>query len=403
MTESKEEAIFEKTREILAKYELTGISKNELAQQIQHYGIASRMTFYTHFDEMTNPNGANIIRKVTPKGKINALCFPTPSNLALVQLKHKFKSVEALLNHIEKNSIGDCFIPLPTFEDFPKVTNDLEPDNDYAYTATPRYFELLFPKKDLNKKATHIITIHAHNARKEFLEKLPLFLISYINSPKMKLANQIKKECMKIITPIILRSFKIFNNDYSGSIYVSKKTREIIQDTMPQNSMVLIKLVKAPVMLYLEVEFLKILGRYYYTTSKQFAKEMYFDSCNEQKLISKMITDFYYVHDSQKISEDELDEHDIKSIVVTNAHNSLIRNKEHTLKIEYGFNPDSLALKLAKTFAVGKYDDDPMHIRKYYLELFSKLHLFEHNEQQVLDYVLNQEESLLSSHSSSKS
>lgn len=396
MTESKKKTIFEKTREILSKYELTGISKSELARKLQDDGIASRMTFYEYFDEMTNPNGANIIHKVVPKGKINAILFPTPSNQALIELKEKFKAVKNLLDLVEKNPLlGDCFIAPVNLKDVYKSNEKLPPDTG-SEDMSILYTELIHAKKSTFGKVESFITLRSHKARHDLLKELPLFLTTYLNSSKMKFSKQVKEESIKILTPIFLRSLKILNDEYSESLNVSKKAKETIQNTTPRDSAVVIRLVKSLAMPHLEVEFLKILGRYYYSMSKQFSKKMEFDSCKEQKLVSKFITSFYNLNDSQKDSSDELDSHDIKEIISLNNNFSLSREKDDMLH-EYGFDKDSIAIRLLKTFTKEGFSDDALHIILYYLKLFLTLGLFSKKEQQLLNYVLKQEQATLKS------
>lgn len=387
--------MFEKTREILSKYELTGISKNSLIVELQNEQIASRMTVLEYLDEMADPKRGNIIELRIPEGKINPLCFPTKSNLVIVKLKEKFKTVVALLDLVEKNPLtGDLFGNIPSLKDFPKLL-DLEPDTGHNQTSM-LFMEIIHPKKNPLANSEFAILLNSHSARKNLLQFLSLFLTTYLNLPKIQLSKQIKEECIKIITPIILRSFRILNDDYSQSLNISKEVKEIIQNSMPDDSIVSVELVKGTTMPHVETEFVKILGRYYYSISKKFTKDMQYDCTKEQKVISKFLTDFYVTPNSVE-SVGTLDDHDIKSIVKNNANNRFSRDKESTIKNEYDLDPDSLALRLAKTFENNVYNDDAFHIKKYYMELFAKLGLFNKKEQQILDYVLNQEQTLLKS------
>ncbi len=345
---------------------------------------------------MADPNGANIIRKVVPKGKINAILFPTPSNQALVKLKEKFKAVKNLLDLAEKYPLlGDCFITPLNLKDVLKSNEKLPPDTGVEDRSI-LYTELIRAKKSSFGKVEPFITLRSHKARHDLLKELPLFLTTYLNSSKMKFSKQVKEESIKILTPIFLRSLKIFNNDYLESLNVSKKAKETIQNTAPRDSIVQIRLVKSSPMPHLEVEFLKILGRYYYSMSKQFSKKMEFDSCKEQKLVSKFIMSFYNVNDSQNDSSDELDSHDIEKIISLNSNFSLSREKDDTIH-EYGFDKDSIVIRLLKTFTKEGSSDDALHIRLYYLKLFLTLGLFSKKEQQLLNYVLKQEQATLNS------
>jgi hypothetical protein len=396
LTESKKQPIFEKTREILSKYELTGISKNELARELQQAKVASRATFYEYFEQMADPKGANIIRKVVPEGKINYLCFPTRSNQIMTNLKGKFKSIKNLMELIEKNPmLGDCFIPLPNLK---KVydADKIPPDTGFGYN-TALYTEIIHSKKTSFGESNSVIGLRAHRARHDFLKELSIFLTHYLNSSKRKYSHQIKTECIKILTPIFLRALKILNDDYLDTINVSKKFKETIQLTAPKDAAVLIGLVRGPVMPQIEIEFLKILGRYYYSISKKFSNKMKIDSCKEQKLISEVIRSFYAEDNLIDSDNEKLDTQEIKKILSLNSNMSAIRNKDDILD-EYDFNKNNLAIRLAKTYSKDEENtDDALHIKIYYLKLFLHLNIFNDNEQQILQYIIKHDEKVFKS------
>ena len=185
-----------------------------------------------------------------------------------------------------------------------------------------------------------------------------------------------------------------------GVYLFSSTNKEVPQRVTPSSSLpdsiVSIRLVKSLAMPHLEVEFLKILGGYYYSMSKQFSKKMEFDSCKEQKLVSKFIMSFYNVNYSQNDSSDELDSHDIKEIISLNNNLRISREKDDMLH-EYGFDKDSIVIRLLKTFTKEGSSDDALHIRLYYFKLFLTLGLFSKKEQQLLNYVLKQEQATLNS------
>lgn len=394
MTLSKKKEVFEKTREIISRYEQTGISKNSLIAELQHAQIASRMTVLEYLPEMTDPKRGNIIDLRVPEGKINPLCFPTKSNLSLVELKKKFKLVKDLLDLIEEYpALGDCFIPIPKFKELAKSNEKIEPNSGFKDTSH-LYFEIINAKKTSFIDQDVSFILRSHKARQDILKELPVFLTLYLNSSKMKYSNQVKKESIKILTPTFLRTLKIFNEDYSETINVSKKAKEVIQNNIPPNSVVLIGLVKSQVMPNLQVEFLKILGRYYYTISKQFSKQMRFDSSDEQKTISKVITSFY--SEQKNESDETYDIDDIEKILSLNNVFRLSEDRNITLKEAYGLGNDSLVLKLVKTFEKNNiHGDDALHIKIYYLKLFLFLELFNEKEQQILKYVIEQDQKTL--------
>lgn len=384
MTLSKKQQIFEKTREIISQYEQTGISKNALIQELQDEQVASRMTVLEYLPEMTDPRRGNIIELKIPKGKINPICFPTKSNLAMVKLKEKFKTVNDLLDLIEKYpDLGDCFIPIPDIRNIFKKGGEIPPDSGEE-DISGMYFETIHSKKTTFGDFNSIVTLRFHKARHDLLKELPLFLTWYLNLPKMKYAKQVKEESIKILTPIFLRSLKILHNDYSKSINMSKQANQRIQNVLPRDSAVIVRLIKSITMPHTEVEFLNILGRYYYTISKQFSKDMKYDTSKEQKLISNFLVSFYRLDNSDNL-DSELDSHDIQKIISLSNDYSTLRDKEDKLKTEYGFEKNSATIRL------GLYNTDALHIKIYYIELFLMLGLFNKKEQKFLNYILNQE------------
>ncbi|MDF2426049.1 MAG: hypothetical protein OPY08_06420 [Nitrosopumilus sp.] len=397
MTESKKQPIFEKISEVVSEYELTGITKNELVRILQQEGIASRMTFYEYLDAMVDPKGANTIQMIVPKGQINAICFPTPANQIMVQLKTKFKSVVNLLDLIKKYpSLGDCFIPLPNLE---KVFDGekIPPETGFEHHSS-LYSEIIHSKNYTFGDSRSYITLRFHGARRDILQDLSIFLTHYLYSPHRKYSKQIQEECIKILTPTFLHALKILNNDYVETINVSKELKETIQLKAPKDAAVFVILIKAPSMPQIEVEFLKILGRYYYTISKQFSKKMELDSCKEQQIISKVIKNFYCENELENNMDEQLDSQDIENIIKLNNNLSVNRDKESELKHVYGFDENSLAIKLVKTFSKDEEDtDDALHIKIYYLKLFLSLDIFSKKEQQIIEYVLKHDEKVLNS------
>ena len=406
MTESKKQPIFEKISEVVSEYELTGITKNELVRILQQEGIASRMTFYEYFGAMIDPKGANIIQMIVPKGKINAICFPTPANQIMVQLKTKFKSVANLLDLIKKYpSLGDCFIPLPNLK---KLFHNglIPPETGYSHSFL--HTEYIHSKKTSFGESTSSITLRGHGARHDILKELSVFLTHYLNSPQRKFPKQIKEECMKILTPTFLRSLKILNDDYIETVSISKELKKTIQLTAPRDSAIFINMVKAPTMPQIEVEFLKILGRYYYTISKQFSKKMEIDSCNEQKIISEVIKNFYNKNDFKNNLDIKLETEDIENILHLNTTWNIKKDSKNALKEVYGFDENSFILNFVKTFyksydsetsvnEVGADNDDALHIKNYYFKLFLFLDIFSKKEQQILEYILKHDEKILKS------
>lgn len=376
----------------MAQYELTGISKNELVRILQDQQIASRVTVLEYLPEMADPKKANIIELRTPEGKITPLCFPTKSNLMLVKLKEKFKLVNALLDLIEKHpALGDGFIPIPDFKKLQDSDEVLPPDSGTEDTSDLN-LEIIHSKKTpfQSKYPISFVTLRVHKARHDLLKELPLFLTWYLNQPRLKYSKQVKEECIKILTPIFLRALKILHVDYSDTIHFSRQAQEEIKTRLPRDSAVLTRLVKSAPMPHIDSEFLHVLGRYYYTISKQFSKQMAFNSSKEQTLVSNFIASFYGLTDEEKASnEEDLDTKDIEAIIKLSNDFSLLRSKEDTLKTEYGFDKNSVPIRL------GLYNTDALHIRTYYMEHFLTLGIFTKNQQSLLNYCLDKQKAEL--------
>lgn len=386
--EPKKSLVFEKTREILSKYELTGISKNELVRILQEQQVASRVTVLEYLPEMADPKKANIIELRVPEGKITPLCFPTKSNLVLVKLKEKFKLVSALLDLIEKYpTLGDGFIPIP---DFKKLgdSNELMPSDSGTEDTSVLSVEMIHSKKAVSQSshAISIIALRVHKARHDLLKELPLFLTWYLNQPKLKYSKQVKEECIKILTPIFLRALQILHADYADTMHFSRQAREVIKNRLPRDSAVITRVIKSASMPHIDSEFLHIIGRYYYTISKQFSKQMTFNSSKEQTLVSNFIASFYGLTDEEKESDEKgLDTQDIEAIIKLSNDASLLRGKEDTLKTEYGFDKNSIPIRL------GLYNTDALHIQTYYMEHFFALGIFTKNQQSLLNYCLDKQ------------
>ncbi|MBT8251880.1 MAG: hypothetical protein KJO99_03480, partial [Nitrosopumilus sp.] len=331
---------------------------------------------------------------------------PTPANQTLVKLKKKFKSINNLLDLIKKYpELGDCFIPLPNLK---KLFHNglIPPETGYSHSFL--HTEYIHSEKTSFGESKSFITLRGHGARHDILKELSVFLTHYLNSPQRKFPKQIKEECMKILTPIFLRSLKILNDDYIETVCISKELKKTIQLTAPRDSAIFINMVKAPTMPQPEVEFLKILGRYYYTISKQFSKKMELDSCSEQKIISKVIKNFYNKNNVKNELDVKFDIKDIEEILDLNTTWRTKKDSKNALKEVYGFDENSFILNFVKTFfksynaetstfEVGADTDDSLHIKIYYFKLFLSLDIFSKKERQILEYILKHDEKVFKS------
>jgi len=102
---------------------------------------------------------------------------------------------------------------------------------------------------------------------------------------------------MKIIQPIMVDCIKKIQKEYSESPYYSNKFLS------SQKTNTKISLIRELPIKDLSAEFLRILGRYYFTISKHFSKNMKIELCKEQKIITTFIQNFF---PQSKIPDDEL-------------------------------------------------------------------------------------------------
>ena len=270
-------------------------------------------------------------------------------------------------------------------------SESIPPDSGLEHNFSDT-FEMIHSKKTTFGESKTAIHLRLHKARHDLLANLPLFLTWYLEQPEMKYSNQIKEECIKILTPIFLNALKILHDDYSQTVHFSKQAHQIIKNTLPRDSVVITRIIKSAPMQHTNVEFLMILGRYYYTLSKRFSKNMRFDSSKEQKIISEFIKNFFDT--SSKTHENDktkLDTHDIQDIIKLCNDFNISRNKEDELKSTYGFEKNSIPIRL------GLYNSDALHIRTYYLELFLNLGIFSKNEQIFLNYCLSRDKTEMAS------
>src|SRR5579883_1789206 len=93
MTDSKYEQILTGIMKILEK-NIKGISKNMLQIELAKQGIASRTTFYHHWEAIEK---SGIIEKKTIKNQLTHY-IPTEQNKVLIKLENDLKIATNLLN-----------------------------------------------------------------------------------------------------------------------------------------------------------------------------------------------------------------------------------------------------------------------------------------------------------------
>ena len=335
-----------------------GITKNEVCRiLIEEYG-GSRSTYWKCFDLLLSPKSGNEIEaKIIPPNKQLEKLFPTEKNRKVEEFDFKLKTAEKLIRFLEKTPlIGDCY-------ENSKNDKFLEPDTTIEAETI---------RKDSKKE----IEIYTLQARHNILEKMPLFLINYINDKNNDFSEDAKQECMTIMTPLIIRCVSLLQKDYSESVYCSNQFIDNIDITTH------IYFGKIEVEPEIVAEFLKILGRYYYLISTEFANRLKINSCNEQKIISHFASTFYpkttlnYSEDSKKIHIDAL------SIYMTGRppYHNIFQPEELQILDKI---MDGLAGKIVKKYVMYS-ETDPIKIYDYYIRWILSLQIFSKLERRLV-------------------
>lgn len=288
-------------------------------------------------------------RVVPPNKQIEKL-FPTDKKKKVDEFYLKLTSVERLLDFIEKTpQIGDCY----------------ENSKNNKFLGSPNNIEA----ETIRKHTKNEIEVYTLQARHDILEKMPLFLINYINDKKNDFSKDAKSDCMKIITPLIIRCVSNLQHDYSESVYCTNK---FIEESKVTTHVYFGKIDAEPDII---AEFLKILGRYYFLISMKFTTRMNIDSCKEQKIISDFMNAFYPKSKiNRKKYETILIETIVDYIISKPPYNLVSPSEKKILDSVMG----NISGKLIKKYLLYG-ETDPLTIFEYYLKwiiyhgIFSKL------------------------------
>lgn len=352
----------QKIVELVQEYEEKGgITKNEACRILIEKHGGSRSTYWKGFDYLLSNGGGNLIEsRVVPPNKQQTTLFPTDSSKKMVEFENKLLQVKCLLNLIEKNpTIGDCYV-----NSFKKK----------KLTKFSQKFAIYFKQEADSIRFTNdekYLDFYTLQARHDLLEKLPLFLYDYVQDSDNGLT-KVKDECLKKCNPFIERSLMLLQDDYSGSPFFSN------QWSLTCGSNARIWRGKSQLIPNLESEFLKILGRYYFLISKEFAPKFKLDSSVEQKTISEFAKAFYPrvkltrgfdPIKKQLVESDELYNYGYKSV-------SDLNSSEFPIPVPDG--DDDLFDSLGHRLLHGFYDDDfndPAGIVEYYLGWITSLNI----------------------------
>ena len=387
MADKKHEILFENVREILSEYEVEGITTNQLIKTLENKKIASRKTFYHYLPEMLDPQQKNIIElKVPEGGKQQKRCYPTNQNKVLEKAKKNFEIVNELLTLVDKTpTIGDCFASDNPMRKFPELISTDEIGKSY-FPFVNTYEDYVFANEDVGFNKIKITNfVFSHRSRYDLLKELPSFLMNYINHTQNSFTKQVRKEAIKIVSPLIIKSFEILNRDYLDSPNYSIQHADKIRKILKDESAILFQVVKGETLPNIEAEFLKILGRYYYCISKKFTKDMELDSREEQKIISKFINAFFFKSSLREnhVGLTGIEDYEIIDFLHHSNNPKLFSPKMRNKELFSGLSKTLLG-KLLQLYDDSKYNEDPVNIRKYYLELFFRIGLFSSIEQSVL-------------------
>ena len=335
-----------------------GITKNEACRiLIEKYG-GSRSTYWKCFEHLLGSNSSKEVEaRIIPPSKQLERLFPTEKNKKVGEFQIKLKTVKKLLELIDKTPlIGDCYAN-------PKKDGLLDPDN---FTEA----------ETIRKESEKEIEIYTLQARHDILEKLPLFLINYINEKNNEFSKEAKQECMTLMTPTIISCVTLLQRDYSKSSYCSN---QFIDNSHITTHVYFGKIEAEPDIV---AEFLKILGRYYYLITDNFGDRFKIDSCTEQKIISNFASAFYpkttinYAEDSKKIHIDAL------SIYMTGRppYHDIFKQDELQILDKI---MDGLAGKIVRKYVLYS-ETDPTKIYDYYIKWIMSLQIFSKLERRLI-------------------
>jgi len=387
----KKEKIYEEAQKIVGEYESkAGISKNRLFSILQKRGLCgSKSTFEECHHEMLGK-----IIEMKPAGQRRKRCFLTGNSNKLLEFMNKLKVVDDLLSFMEKHpAVGDCFYigegkPYLLKElrlYIPDVWRHIPDEFEYMHSMMdPLRIEEINPRDHLDAKKLNVRFVFAHSyslqARYDILITLPSFLVNFINHHRNSYSNFIRKKCMNMISPFIVRCYEILQRDYESHLYSKKMLDKFLDTKSPTFGYLTIFCCKSMDPLDTESEFLIILGRYYFIISTIFSKKMELDSCSEQKITSQFINTFF--HKSLIPNNEMTKSLDVKSIRSHKTFNKdIIPNPtEQSKLLDQIFS--SLTGRLRD--GIRKEFSDPLFVMKYYIDSFFTLGIFSILEKRIL-------------------
>lgn len=340
-----------------------GITKNEACRILMEKYGGSRSTYWKSFDYLLGNKGGNLVEaRIVPPNKQQKKLFPTESNKRLEEFKIKLEALDKLLDLIDDNSsIGDCYF------------NDIKSKTITHFSN--RYIPYFHQEAEQIKKndSEEYIDVYTLQARHDILEKLPLFLYDYVYDPHNGLV-KVKEESLKFCFSRIERCLKMLQCDYSNSPFFSNSFIKKSKNNMH------IWNARGQRTSGVESEFLKILGRYYFLMSKEFAKGFKIESCREQNIISRF-AQIYYPRKKIVKAFDPVEKTIVESKDLYDYKWKSLRQLDEVTYLPIPPPDDliggflTLGAKIIRSF----YDDDyndPAGITEYYLNWFINLKIF---------------------------
>lgn len=371
MSVTKEASIIKSIKEILEDREKEGITQNQLIGLLENRGICTRTVFYRYKQSLMD-GGVFELRRV---GKQQERCFLTEKLKKINTFKLKIKNVENLLEIVTKHPlIGDCFtifkndnVPELTAKNYGKILNWRE------YTLI-EYLEGKSNQTDL----------YSLQARHDLVKNLPEFLSNYIYDSRNKFSDGVKKDCLVVCEPIFNKCREVLRDDYTETSCYSNQFKK---KSKVGGKVYSLRGRPTP---DVRAEFLKILGRYYFTIGKELSKGFKYESVKEQKTITMFVESFF---SSSNIVSEEID----KSITSNDIDNYWMGDRRKTSFKEGVLErltqvSASLGYKFAKQFS-GYNDHDALVIFNYYKKwLFTYMgshsndyHLFSQIEKTIIN------------------
>ena len=369
---SKIDEITEGISDVLKEHSESGITKNRLIQNLIKRKICSRETFYAYY----KAGKFTRIFEERGEGKYQKL-YPTNSAKNLTVFKLKLQKLEKLLDFVQKWDYGDLlYQPQNTAKNLKINFKRFEFWLTYHthFEDTTDVDHLMKRKK---KTKTDTRRVYSVMGRHDLLKNLPLFLVNKISEYAKD--EEAGKEYFLLIQPIIIRSLRILQSHYSYSNLLTDHLLMILYQSNNEKSIKLkINLVTGISDPNVNANFLKVLGRYYFALSTEFAKKMQMESSKEQKIVSDVIKEFYVKNtDLDNLTEitdwnNFLSVHEISKKIPDKLHEEF-----------HKIYDDSIGVRLIEKSENIK-NNDPYFLRNYYVELFNILDIMTESETKIL-------------------